>query len=356
MRTPRVTFTASVIGGGVGGQLSLRALADSEHWDLKAACDLRPEVCQALREQFPTLQTFLDYREMLEACPTDLVCVSTYPTSHEPVALDALRYPLKGILVEKPLGHTLASGRRILEAVKRKGLPMVVPHGLLAKKAPLEIIDRVRNGDIGELKLVEIQHRWDLMNAGIHWLSFFVALIDGAPLDYVMAICDAQTRTYRDGLQVETIAVTYAQTKNGVRLVVNTGEGGTINREGKTALFRLVGTLGHIEFWGWENAYIILNTQFPTGKTIVPQEFPVTMHRRYLDNLAAMIEHGTHDYAIPEGSLKALEICEGAYLSNRYRCQVTFPIDRFTPPSPPDWDPGTPYSGAGGGRDGRALL
>ena len=81
--------------------------------------------------------------------------------------MDALRLPLKGILVEKPLGHTAASGRRILEAIKAKGLPMAVPHGLLAKRTPTEIIERVQRGEIGDLKLVEIQNSgWDIINAG----------------------------------------------------------------------------------------------------------------------------------------------------------------------------------------------
>lgn len=92
------------------------------------------------------------------------------PPSHETVALDALALlPLAGILVEKPLGHTVASGRRILEAIKSKNLPMAVPHGLVAKRTPLEIIKQVQQGEIGDLKLVEIQCRkWDIINAGIH--------------------------------------------------------------------------------------------------------------------------------------------------------------------------------------------
>jgi hypothetical protein len=68
-----------------------------------------------------------------------------------------------------------------------------------------------------------------------------------------------------------------------------------------------------------------------------------------------MIHAGRPDYTIPESSLLALEIIEGAYLSSRERCKVTFPVDRFESPPPSDWDPGMPYSGSGGGRDGRKL-
>ena len=71
--------------------------------------------------------------------------------------------------------------------------------------------------------------------------------------------------------------------------------------------------------------------------------------------MAEMIDTGQINYAIPESSLMALEIVEGAYISSRHRCKVTFPLDEFQPPIPSDWDPGSPYSGQEGGRDGRNL-
>lgn len=352
----RSKLTASVVGGGTGGKLSMTALCDSDRFELIAVADIKPGVCGALAEQFTGIRTFTNYRDMFAVCPTDVVCVSTYPPSHESIALDALELPIQGILVEKPLGHTAASGRRILAAIKRKGIPMAVPHGLLVSKTPVEIISRVQQGEIGELKLVEIENtQWDIINAGIHWLDFFVSLTGGEEMDYVMAICDSSTRTYRDGMQVETTAVTYAQTKSGIRAVMNTGDDVLVNREGKDTLFRLVGTAGQIEFWGWENAYHILNAEFPQGKHIAPSPLPGTAHQRHLEHLADMIAGGNIDYTIPENSLLALEICEGAYVSSRHRCKVTFPVDEFQPPPLSDWDPGMPYSGQGGGLDGRKL-
>ena len=349
--------TASVVGGGMGGKLSLAALHASERFELLGLADVQPEVCAALADLYPGLRTYPSHEALLAECPTDVVCVSTYPPSHEQVALDALKLPLYGILVEKPLGHTAASGRRILEAVRAAGLPMAVPHGMLVNPTPLAIIDRVQRGEIGALKLIEIQCRgWDIINAGIHWLNFCVVLTGCEPFEYVMALCESSTRTYRDGMQVETTAITYAQTASGIRVVMNTGDEVLVNREGKNTLFRLVGTAGQIEFWGWENAYRLLNAEYPRGETFAPTPLPGTPHQRHLEHMADMIDRGEPDYTVPESSLLALEICEGAYLSSRHRCKVTFPVDRFMPPDATSaWDPGVPYSGQGGGRDGRKL-
>ena len=350
-------LTASVVGGGMGGKLSLAALHASDRFELAALADLNPEVCQALAQQYPDLRTYSNHQAMFAGSPTDVVCVSTYPPTHEQVTLDALNMlPLQGILVEKPLGHTAASGRRILEAVRAAGLPMAVPHGMLVNPTPRAIIARVQRGEIGALKLVEIQCRgWDIINAGIHWLHFFVNLTGAEPMEWVMALCEAGTRTYRDGMQVETTAVTYAETASGVRVVMQTGDEVRVNREGKGTLFRLVGDAGQIEFWGWENAYRLLNAEHPAGQTFVPDPLPGTAHQRHLEAMAASIDSGMPDYTIPASSLLALEVCEGAYVSSRHRCKVTFPVDQFVPPSPVDWNPGVPYSGQGGGRDGRKL-
>ncbi len=353
----RTKLKASVIGGGLGGQLSLGGLHLSNDYDLTAVVDLRPEVCQKLKETYPGIQTFSSYPELFKQCPTDVVCVSTYAPSHEEITLAALQMPtLKGLLVEKPVGCDAASGRRIREAIQAKKIPTVVPHGLLTRKTPLEIIERVQNGEIGDLQLVEVQcNKWDLFNAGIHWFNFFVNLTRLEPIDFLLAICDSSTRTYRDGMQVETTAVTYVQTKSGVRLVMNTGDFVLVNAANKNVVFHLIGSKGKIEFYGWENGYFLQNSSHPAGDYIVPTEFPNAGHQRHLENLAQQIATQKTDYRVLESSLMASELCDGAYLSSKHRCKVTFPLHQFSPPPAVDWNPGQPYSGTGGGRDGRTL-
>ncbi len=340
----------------MGGRLSLDALQNSPHFDLIAAADWRDDVRAALEERYAGLQTFASHQSLFAAVPLDVVCVATFSPSHEEVTFDALRLPLKGILVEKPLGHNSDSGERLLNAIREKNLPMVTPHGLLAKRTPLEIIERVQNGEIGDLKLVEIQCRgWDIINAGIHWLQFFVTLVN-EPMQSVLAACDKSTRTFRDGMQVETLAVTSVVTQSGIRAIMHTGDYTPINHDGEDTVFRLLGTKGHIEFYGWSKPYKILNAHYPHGETIEPDELPITGHRFHLENLARQIETGTPDYTIPQNSLAALEICEAAYLSARHNCEIRFPFEQFTSPAANNWQPGEPYAGTGGGRDGRKLT
>ena len=346
---------ASLVGCGLGGRLSLGALMTSERYSVVAVTDLRQEVCQQLQKQYPHIRTFNDHRTMFAECPADVVCVSTYAPTHESITIDAIKAnPLKGILVEKPLGDTAASGSRILQAIRDAGLPVVVPHGMLASNPALEVVAKVKQGAIGALNLVEFQvHKQDIINAGIHLLHFFVTLTKQEPVDYVLATCESSTQTYRDGMQVETTAVTYVQTKTGIRVVLNSGDDTLINRPGAGHLIRIVGSGGYIEFRKVDASYTILNAEHPTGRLITPGQLDAVGHDKYLCDLAGMIASGTADYEIPDSSLLALELVEAAYLSNRYHCKVTFPVAGFRVPEKTNWDPGIPYDGTGGGRDGK---
>ncbi|HXF63934.1 MAG TPA: Gfo/Idh/MocA family oxidoreductase [Caldilineaceae bacterium] len=350
-------YRGAVVGAGSGGKLSLKALAQSPRYELVAVADLQAAALASASALYPGIQTFADHRQMLAECALDVVCVSTWPPSHLAITRDALAAGLKGILVEKPLGDTWAHGRQVIEAVRAARLPMVVPHGLLVADHGRAILEQVAQGAIGALKLVEIECAgWDIINAGIHWLNFVVSLLPQDPFRSVLAVCDGSTRTYRDGMQVETEAVTYAYTAAGVRVVMHTGDLIPVAQPGEGTLFRLAGSHGLLEFFGWKPRYRLVNPEHPQGVEVEVAAGPKSNHERYLDLLADQMDAGRADYTLAERSLAALELCEAAYLASHHRCAVTLPLQSFVPPPVSDWQPGAPYSGTGGGRDGRRLA
>ena len=338
--------------------MSMKALAASDRFELVGACDLKPDICAELETLFPGIRTFSSSQEMLAECPVEVVCVSTFPSSHLPVAREAIASGLKGILVEKPLGDTYAAGVEVIRSVREAGLPMVVPHGLHVLKHSKEILERVHGGEIGELEFVEIEFgRWDIINAGIHFFNFFVLLTQNEPVESVMAICDRSTRTYRDGMQVETEAVTYVQTQSGVRMVGNCGDDIKVigHNEPATTQFRIIGNKGTIRFWGWRSAFHIQNASHPNGRRVEVEPYPESGHQLHLENLARMIESGDADFAGAESSLTTLEICDAAYKSSRFGCRVDFPLENFEFREDNGWLPGEPWRVELGGRDGRQL-
>ncbi|GAA1918347.1 hypothetical protein GCM10009775_08650 [Microbacterium aoyamense] len=349
-------LSAAVIGAGAGGTLSIDALLASEDFRLVAVADMSEAALERVREKDPDIRTFTSADEMFASTPTDVVCVSTYAPTHLPLTTAALAIPgISGLLVEKPLGDTTAAGREILRLIKSAGLPVVVPHGLMAQSAALQIVQQVRDGAIGPLRVVEIEcTNWDIINAGIHWLQFFISLTGADDVEFVLAAADASTRTFRDGMQVETDAITLARTASGVRLLMHTGDRVPMSRNDTVALFRIIGDNGFIEFGAYEGHYTLVTPRNDRVRVDV-EPFEVSGHRRHLEFLARQIRDGSRDYSVPDSSLQALEVVEAAYESARVHGAVLLPIDGDQPRRPEDWFPGAPYSGSGGGRNGREL-
>ncbi|WP_157987908.1 Gfo/Idh/MocA family protein [Jiangella endophytica] len=348
--TPRLR--AAVVGAGTGGSLSITALRNSARYELVGVADLRPE---ALETYAPAVATALDHRDLLSSVAPDVLCISTYAPTHEAIAAAAIDLPVRGLLVEKPLSDTTAGGRAILALARERGIPVVVPHGLMAMTGPREVVRRVREGDLGELRLVEIECAdWDVINAGIHWLQFFLALVHPEPVVSVLAACDTSTRTFRDGMQVETEATVVARCRNGTRMIMNTGDHLPVAGSRTGAVIRIVGTDGLIEYAPWENEYAIAAAGAPRS-VVTGAPLGVSGHQYHLDHLADLLATNTVDDVVPATSLAALEVVEAAYLSHRERAAVSLPLEHFVAPERSGWDPGAPYAGVGGGRDGRRL-
>ena len=347
---------AVVVGAGAGGMLSAKALMASPRFHLVGIADTSPQALARLDDvDFRDVCKFGSYQEMYSNVQADVVCVSTYAPTHLEVTQAAISVHVKGLLVEKPLGDSTAAGAEILATARAHQLPLVTPHGLMARDAPLAVLNEVRNGAIGALRVVEMECTgWDIINAGIHWIQYFIMLALPQQVDRVLTACDSQTRTYRDGLQVETEAITLVTCTNGTRLVLNTGDYVPIARDNTACLMRIVGEQGYIEYCAWQDEYRLVS---PRGgdRVISVEPSEVTGHRRHLEHLADMVEGGALDYEVPESSLQALEVVEAAYLSNRTGASVSLPLATYKVPSSTDWDPGRPYTGTSGGRDGRKL-
>jgi predicted dehydrogenase len=80
------------------------------------------------RHRWPNVSHYTDYREMLEREKLDLISVVTPDHRHADIVVDAARAGVKGIFCEKPIATTLADADRMIEAVEKHSVAMVVDH------------------------------------------------------------------------------------------------------------------------------------------------------------------------------------------------------------------------------------
>ena len=103
------------------------------------------------------------------------------------------------------------------------------------------------------------------------------------------------------------------------------GDHVSVNGDGNV-VFRILGTEGDIEFYGWQSAYQIRNADHPTGERIDVSTDLRISHQRHLENLAIQMDRDEPDYHLIENSWTALELCEVAYLSARHGCAISLPL------------------------------
>ena len=320
----RSVFRAAVIGCGRGGHLSLEGLHDSDRFETVAASDISARARQDTGRRYPDLRLFSDYRDMVAQCPADVVCVASPAPSHAAIARWLLRNGVAGMLLEKPLACNAADSERLLEEIRDRQVPIVVPHGMLVLPAPIAVRRRIRRGDIGEVECIEIHNAVDLLNAGIHWLVFLLDLFGDEFPDEISADFNVEDCIVNDGMQVESRGTTELSMPSGVRVVlysgVHTRPGSQVlpETQQRGAIFRVHGARGDIEFSAWAGSYWIATAGNRDGELVhCAGASDPSYHQVFLDQLARQMSTSSTDYRVAELSVAALRIIETAYACYR---------------------------------------
>ena len=142
-------------------------------------------------------QCFDDYAKALEQSDPDVVCISTYPETHEPFTLMALE---KGchVFLEKPIATTVEGGRRILEAAESANRKVVVGYILrhhIVWKRFIEEAQKMGKPLVMRMNLNQQSqgYMWDvhrsLMNSlspivdcGVHYLDVMCQMTQAKPI------------------------------------------------------------------------------------------------------------------------------------------------------------------------------
>ncbi len=155
----RDALRAAVVGAGTGGMLSIRALQSSGRYDLVGVADVSETARRRAADLGVTAEMFADAGRLLEAVEPEVVCVSTFASSHAELVVQALDAGVRGVLLEKPVALDWASGRATLDRLRDRRVPVVVPHGLLVRPASEAVLRHISEGVLGDLELIEVECR-----------------------------------------------------------------------------------------------------------------------------------------------------------------------------------------------------
>jgi predicted dehydrogenase len=140
---------------------------------------------------------FEDYKKALEDTRPDAVCISTYPDTHEEIALQSLDYGCH-IFIEKPLADTVEGSEKIISASKKANKKVVV--GYILRHHPswerfIEEAQKLGKPLVMRMNLNQQSHgfMWDvhrnlmktlspIVDCGVHYIDVMCQMTRSRPM------------------------------------------------------------------------------------------------------------------------------------------------------------------------------
>ncbi len=163
---PRSAFGANdrlaygLIGAGGRGRY-ISTLAQKLGAECVAIAEVYELNTQRALKDAPQAKTYVDYKELLAQPGIDFVMVATPDHQHCPNLLDSLAAG-KDVYLEKPMSHSLAESKRMIEATRKS--KKIVQIGMHRRSAPMiyrakKLVD---DGLLGNVSLVKPLWNWNV--------------------------------------------------------------------------------------------------------------------------------------------------------------------------------------------------
>ncbi len=146
-------LSIGLIGCGYAAEIHLDALRAVPQARVVAVADIDESARRAIAQRGGGLQTFADYRALLEHAGVDVVAVLTPPYLHlemTTAALDAGKH----VMLEKPITRDLDEADRLLELARRSTKKVIVGYNLRFHRQLQEARRRIRGGELGQVEFL----------------------------------------------------------------------------------------------------------------------------------------------------------------------------------------------------------
>jgi len=168
-------YKSCCLGCGPRARGHAAAYKHVEKARLEAVCDLNEERLGAFADEFAIPRRYTDLREMLQKEKPDLLHVVAQPTQRLEFFELAEEHDVPAVLVEKPLCLDAADFNAIAAFGERATTRICVNHQLRCHPKILELLDVVRSGEIGEVRLIDGSARYPIGGQGTHVLNLMFA-------------------------------------------------------------------------------------------------------------------------------------------------------------------------------------
>src|SRR3972149_2451411 len=179
----------AIIGFGYWGPNIVRNFNNTKNCQVTHLADLREDVLKSAQRLYPALQVTRSADEVINNSEIDAVVIVTPVYSHFELAKNALQND-KHVLIEKPMTHTSASAKELIEISMIRKKVLMVDHTFLYNGAVKKIKKIVDKGTIGKINYFDstrinlglfqpdINVLWDLAP---HDISILLYILEARP-------------------------------------------------------------------------------------------------------------------------------------------------------------------------------
>lgn len=179
-------YNVMLVGCGHIGEEHIADIYYRDNVAVSAVVDSDIERARLFSVKYGAAHYGTDYRLFLSDPQLDIVIIATYADTHLSILEDCLAAG-KHVLCEKPIASTLEDGKRFYRAVLQSDRQVLVAHVLRHNRSYRRIARMIREGAIGELRLmrmVQNHHAMDwprykrlmedcppIVDCGVHYLD-----------------------------------------------------------------------------------------------------------------------------------------------------------------------------------------
>jgi predicted dehydrogenase len=170
-------YTAVQIGLGARGLVHLHGLLkNSDSFDVVGICDLLPDRLQAAADRFSigSDKLYDDAERMMRALKPDVMSFTTLPHIRKEFVEMAVKYGVKGLLLEKPMETTIDDAKYITDLCAKNNIKAVVCHQHKYLSSFLKLKEILDSGELGGIYKIDAACQAWLSQLGTHYMDYIL--------------------------------------------------------------------------------------------------------------------------------------------------------------------------------------
>ena len=166
---------------GKGIKTHVSAYQRSNNTELSGVIEVDDKTINKFKTIYPNVRTYKSISQLMCSQNIDFISICTNTESHSQILREIIKYPIKGILCEKPIANNLENARAMITLCEERDILLTINHGRRWHGTYLAAKKLLENGKIGKVKAVTSIYSGEVFNIGTHLFDIIRMLIQKNP-------------------------------------------------------------------------------------------------------------------------------------------------------------------------------